>query len=111
MLRMVLISIFIVSFLAGAAAQTARQDYTDQLMKLSQLIDNKQYREAIIGFRSLEAHPGTPGWLRGASEYEIAELYGALNEPDNAMAALSRAVQHGLTTALLRAAVNVWQQF
>lgn len=100
MLRTVLLSIFIVSLMAGATAQTGRQDYTDQLMKLGQLIDNKQYREAIIGFRSLEAQPGTPGWLRAASEYEIAELYGALNEPDNAMAALSRAVQHGFDDCL-----------
>ena len=100
MLRTVLISIFIVSFLAGAAAQTGRQDYTDQLMKLVQLTDNKQYREAIIGFRSLEAQLGMPGWLRAASEYEIAELYGTLNEPDNAIAALSRAVQLGFDDCL-----------
>lgn len=100
MLRTVLISIFIVSFLAGAAAQTGRQDYTDQLMKLVQLTDNKQYREAIIGYRSLEAQLGTPGWLRAASEYEIAELYGTLNEPDNAIAALSRAVQLGFDDCL-----------
>ena len=100
MLRTVLISIFIVSFLAGAAAQTGPQDYTDQLMKLVQLTDNKQYREAIIAYRSLEAQLGTPGWLRAASEYEIAELYGTLNEPDNAIAALSRAVQLGFDDCL-----------
>lgn len=76
MLRTLLISIFIVSFLPGAAAQTGRQDYTDQLVKLVQLTDNKQYRDAIIGYRNLEAQPETPGWLRAASEYEIAELYG-----------------------------------
>ena len=100
MLRTVLISIFIVSFLAGAAPQTGQQDYTDQLMRLVQLTENKQYREAIIGFRSLEAQPGTPGWLRAASEYEIAELYGTLNEPDNAIVALSRAVQLGFDDCL-----------
>ena len=74
MLRTLLISIFIVSFLAGAAAQTGRQDYTEQLMKLVQLSDNKQYRDAIIGYRNLEAQPETPGWLKAASEYEIAEI-------------------------------------
>jgi hypothetical protein len=100
MLRTLLISIFIVSFLAGAAAQTGRQDYTDQLMKLVQLTDNKQYRDAIMGYRNLEAQPETPGWLRAASEYEIAELYGTLNEPDNAIAALSRAVQLGFDDCL-----------
>jgi hypothetical protein len=100
MLRTVLISIFMVSLVAGAAAQTGQQDYTDQLMRLVQLTDNKQYREAITGFRSLEAQPGTPGWLRAASEYEIAELYGTLNEPDNAIAALGRAVQLGFDDCL-----------
>jgi hypothetical protein len=99
-LRTVLISFLMVSLLTGAAAQTGRQDYTDQLMKLVQLTDNKQYREAISGFRSLEAQPGTPGWLRAASEYEMAELYAKLNEPDNAIAALSRAVQLGFDDCL-----------
>lgn len=100
MLRTVLISIFIVSFVAGAAAQTGRHDYTDQLMKLVQLTDNKQYREAIAGYRTLAAQPGTPGWLRAAGEYEIAELYGTLNERDNAIAAFSRAVQLGFDDCL-----------
>ena len=100
MLRTALISVLIVSSLAGATAQTVRQDYTDQLMKLVLLTDNKQYREAIIGYRSLEAQPGTPGWLRAASEYEIAELYAALNEPDNAVAALGRAVELGFDDCL-----------
>ena len=95
MLRTLLISIFLVSSLTAAAAQTRRQDYTDQLTKLVQLTDNKQYRDAIIGYRNLEAQPETPGWLRAASEYEIAELYGKLNETDNGVAALSRAVQLG----------------
>ena len=95
MFRTALISVFIFSFLAGAPAQSQRQDYTDQLMTLTELTDNKQYREAINGYKSLQAQPGTPGWLKAAGEYEIAELYGALNENDNAIAALSRAVQLG----------------
>jgi hypothetical protein len=95
MLRTALISIFLFSFLAGAPVRSARQDYTDQLIKLIELTDNKQYREAIDGYKRLRAQPGAPGWLKAASEYEIAELYGALNETDNAIAALSRAVQLG----------------
>ena len=94
MFRTALISIFMFSFLAGAMA-SQRQDYTDQLMRLTVLTDNKQYREAIHGYKSLQAQPGTPGWLKAASEYEMAELYGALNETENAIAALNRAVQLG----------------
>ena len=96
MFRTALISIFMFSFLAGTLARSQRQDYTDQLMRLTLLTDNKQYREAINGYKSLEAQPGTPGWLKAASEYEIAEIYGALNETDNAIAALNRSGWKGL---------------
>ena len=95
MFRTALISIFMFSFLAGTPARSQRQDYTDQLMRLTVLTDNKQYREAINGYKSLQAQPGTPGWLKASSEYEMAELYGALNETENAIAALNRAVQLG----------------
>jgi tetratricopeptide (TPR) repeat protein len=93
MFRTALISIFLFSFLAGAPARSQQQDYTDQLMTLTELTDSKRYREAINDYKRLQAQPGAPGWLKAASEYEIAELYGALNETDNAIAALSRAVQ------------------
>lgn len=100
MLRTTLLSILLFSFPACASAQTRREDYTDQLMKLTELTDNKQYREAINGYKRLQAQPGTPGWLKAASEYEVAELYGALNETDNAIAALGRAVQLGFDDCL-----------
>jgi hypothetical protein len=100
MLRTALISISLFSLLAGAPVLAAQQDYTDQLIKLTQLSDNEQYREAIDGYRRLPAQPGAPGWLKSASEYAIAELYGALNETDNATAALSRAVQLGFDDCL-----------
>jgi len=95
MFRTALISIFAFLFLAGAPARSQHQDYTDQLMKLTELTDSKQYRDAINGYKRLQAQPGRPEWLAAASEYEIAELYAALNETDNAIAALSRAVQLG----------------
>jgi hypothetical protein len=100
MFRTALILIVLVSLLTGTTAQTERQDYSDQLMKLAELTGNKQYREAINGYRSLEAQPGTPAWLRAGCEYEIAELYATLNETDNASAALGRAVQLGFDDCL-----------
>jgi hypothetical protein len=99
MLRISLISIFLFSLLAGARVK-AQQDYIDQLIKLSELSSNQQYREAINGYKKLESQPGTPAWLKAGSEYEIAELYGALNETDNAIAALSNAVQLGFDDCL-----------
>jgi tetratricopeptide (TPR) repeat protein len=95
MFRTVLILIFLVLLVAGAHAQTERQDYTDQLMKPALLTGNKQYREAINEYRSLEAQPETPTWLKAGCEYEIAELYGTLNDTDNAISALGRAAQLG----------------
>ena len=95
MVRIGLILIFLLSFLAGARAQTERQNYTDELLKISQLTDNKQYREAINGYKSLQAQPTTPAWLKAGSEYEIAEIYAVLNDPVNAIAAFGRSVQLG----------------
>src|SRR5438045_9339916 len=100
MSRNAVISILLFSFLAAVPVLAAQQDYTDQLIKLSELTGNKQYREAIDGYKKLEAQPGTPGWLKAGCEYEIAELYGALNESENAIVALSRAVQLGYDDCL-----------
>jgi hypothetical protein len=100
MFRILLISIFLFSLLAGGRVPGAQQDYIDQLIKLSELSDNQQYREAINGYKKLQAEPGAPAWLKAGCEYEIAELYGALNETDNAIAALSRAVQLGFDDCL-----------
>lgn len=89
--------IVLFSFLAGVCAQ---QNYVDRLLKLSELSSNQQFREAINGYKRLEAEPGTPEWLKAGSEYEIAELYAALNDTDNAIAALNRAVQLGFDDCL-----------
>jgi len=100
MFRIALISIFLFSFLAGPTKVAAQQDFTDQLITLVQLTDNQQYREAIDGYRRLEAESGTPAWLKAGCEYEIAELYGTLNQTENAITALSRAVQLGFDDCL-----------
>jgi hypothetical protein len=77
-----------------------QQDYVDRLTKLSELSSNQQFQEAINGYKRLEAEPGTPEWLKAGSEYEIAELYAALNDTANASAALNRAVQLGYDDCL-----------
>jgi hypothetical protein len=100
MFRTSLVSIFLVLLLTGALVHGAQQDYVDQLLKLSELSSNQQYREAISGYKRLESQAGAPQWLKAGSEYEIAELYGTLNESDNAIAALSRAVQLGFDDCL-----------
>jgi len=100
MLRISVISIVLISLLAGARSVRAQQDYIDQLIKLSQLSDNQQYREAISGYKRLASQPGAPEWLKAGAEYEIAELYGELNEIDNAIAALNNAVQLGFDDCL-----------
>ncbi len=100
MFRISLISIFYFSLLASGTAQTAQQDYVDQLTKLSDLSSNQRYREAINGYKRLESQPGAPEWLKAGSEYEIAELYAALNDADNAIAALTHAVQLGFDDCL-----------
>ena len=100
MFRISLVSIFLVLLLTSALVLGQQKDYVDQLIKLSELSSNQQYREAINGYRKLEAQPGAPQWLKAGSEYEIAELYGTMNETDNALAALTRAVQLGFDDCL-----------
>ncbi len=94
MFRVGFIATLLFSVLAGVFAQ-ADQDYTSQLLKLTTLTENKQYREAINGYRLLGAQPGTPAWLKAACEYEIAELHAALQEKDGAITALNGAVRLG----------------
>ena len=93
MVRISVISMLLFTLLVGAGLAHAQQDYVDELIKLSELSSSKQYREAIDGYKRLESQPGAPNWLKAASEYEIAELYGQLNDTDNAIAALNNAVQ------------------
>lgn len=97
MRRISIISIFLFLLLAGVRVQ-AQQDYVDQLMRVTELTDNQQYREAINGYKKLES--GAPEWLKAGAEYEIAELYAELNETDNAIAALDNAVQLGFDDCL-----------
>jgi len=98
MFRISMISILLFSLLAGAVVVSAQQDYMDQLIQLSELTDNQQYREAINGYKRLES--GAPEWLKAGAEYEIAELYAQLNETDNTIAALNNAVQLGFDDCL-----------
>ena len=98
MFRISLILIFMCSLVGAVRAQ--QPDYLDQLMKLGELTGNQQYREAITGYKKLEAQPGTPAWLQAGAEYEIAELYGTMNDTDNAITALSNAVQLGYDDCL-----------
>src|SRR6185503_10210435 len=100
MFRISVISICLFSLLVVARLAGAQQDYIDQLIKLTELSDNQQYREAINGYKKLESQPGAPGWLKAGSEYEIAELYAELNETDSAIAALNNAVQLGFDDCL-----------
>ena len=95
MFRTAFLATVLSAVLVSVFAQTEPQDLIGQLHKLTLLTDNKQYREAIEGYRLLAVQPGTPGWLKAACEYETAELYGALEETDRAIAALGGAVRLG----------------
>jgi hypothetical protein len=100
MLRISVMLIVLFSLMAGVCVTSAQQDYIDRLIKLSELTGNQQFREAINGYKRLAAEPGTPEWLKAGSEYEIADLYAALNDTDNTIAALNRAVQLGFDDCL-----------
>ena len=46
MFRVSLISIFLFLLVIGARVRAAQQDYLDQLIKLSELSSNQEFREA-----------------------------------------------------------------
>jgi tetratricopeptide (TPR) repeat protein len=98
MSRIAWLSIF--WLLGGVAAHAGVQDYTEPLLKLTELADSKQYTEAIEGYRRLQLQQATPAWLKAASEYEVAELYSALGQNDSAIASFLRAVQLGYDDCL-----------
>ena len=100
MVRISVVSIFLFLLVAGVRPADAQQDYMDQLIKVGELTGNHQYREAIDGYKRLESQAAAPDWLKAGAEYEIAELYGELNETDNAIAALKNAVQFGYDDCL-----------
>jgi hypothetical protein len=100
MFRNILVSATLLALLAWTRVPAAANDYVDELKKLSQLSSDGQYQQAITGYRALQAQAGTPGWLRAASEFEIADLHGALHETDQAIAALGRSVQMGYDDCL-----------
>jgi tetratricopeptide (TPR) repeat protein len=87
-------------FPAYAYLAAAQQDYVDQLRPLIDLTDNQQFREAIQGYQKLQSQSRSPVWLKAAAQYEIAELYAALNESENAVAALTRAAALGYDDCL-----------
>ncbi len=95
MLRAAFIAMLVASFQAGVFAQAESKDYAAEILQLTALTENKQYREAISGYRTLQAQPGTPAWMKAAYEYEIAELYARMQDTDNTIAALGAAVQLG----------------
>ena len=100
MFRISAILMVLFTFLAAASVKGAQPDYVDRLMKLSELTSSGQFRDAINGYRKLEAEPGTPEWLKAGCEYEIAELYASMNDADNAITALTRAVHLGFDDCL-----------
>lgn len=74
MFRLSLMSIFLFSFLAGALVVSAQQDYVDQLIQLTELTANQQYREAINRYKKLESQPGNNGssqWIVAGSSTRI----------------------------------------
>lgn len=83
------------AFLLLLAPVHAAQDFTDELTRLIELTDSERFAEAIEGYRRLASQPASPQWLKAASQYVMAELYGRLGNRAAAAAALARALELG----------------
>jgi hypothetical protein len=71
------------------------QDFTDELTRLIELVDNNELTEAIEGYRRLASQAASPPWLKASSQYEMAELHARLGDRKAATAALLRAFELG----------------
>ena len=100
MSRIALVPLVLFLSFAWAPTSAGQHDYTAELTKLIELTDAGQQREAITGYRKLQAQANTPAWLKAAAEYEVADLYAAMGQSDQALAALGRSAQFGYDDCL-----------
>jgi hypothetical protein len=96
------ISFFIAPFLPAA-------DSTQQLFQILQLVSNKQYPEAISGYRKYmrTAEP----WFQGPIQFEIATLQAGLGEKSKALDTMEEAIQSGFDDCFAVKQYPEWNAF
>lgn len=73
-------------------------DYSQQLLAIMELVEEKNYPEAIAGYEKFLAQAPKP--LHGAVEFEIATLHAASGDKDRALAMMERAIASGFDDCL-----------
>ncbi len=68
-------------------------DYSQQLLAINQLVQEKHYQEAIAGYEQFLQQ--APKMLQGPAQFEIAALHAALGNEDRALAMMEQAIQSG----------------
>ena len=74
------------------------EDLSQQLLIIKQLVEGKEYAEAIVAYENLLQK--APQSLRGSVQFEIAGLYAALGNTDRSLAIMEQAIQSGFDDCL-----------
>jgi tetratricopeptide (TPR) repeat protein len=74
------------------------EDLSQQLLIIKQLVEGKEYAEAIVAYENLLQK--APQSLRGSVQFEIAGLYAVLGNTDRSLAIMEQAIQSGFDDCL-----------
>ena len=74
------------------------EDLSQQLLIIKQLVEGKEYAEAIVAYENLLQK--APQSLRGSVQFEIAGLHAVLGNTDRSLAIMEQAIQSGFDDCL-----------
>ncbi|MBI2841272.1 MAG: hypothetical protein HYX75_23380 [Acidobacteria bacterium] len=102
--RTVCISVLLSAALLAAEGGT----YRNEIVRLAQLLGDKDYNSAITGLTALIQHPATPRWLRSSSYFDLGFAHFSSNQIDLGMEAFDKAVQIGFDDFIVVHEQNVF---
>lgn len=73
----------------------AADTYKDEVLRISGLVQNKQYQQAIDAYKKIIQDPSLAQWQRSASYADLTYLYFNLKQTDAGLGAFEKAVQLG----------------
>ncbi|RPJ54409.1 MAG: hypothetical protein EHM23_29085 [Acidobacteria bacterium] len=91
-------TVFFVCCLLFLGVSVRAADYSQQLLAIMELVEAKDYPEAIAGYEKFLQQ--APKALQGAVQFEIATLHAAQGNKDRALAMMEQAIQAGFDDCL-----------
>jgi tetratricopeptide (TPR) repeat protein len=102
----VLLACFVL-MVAGSAVRAA--DYSEQLLPIMQLVQDKKYSEAIAGYEKFLQQ--APQSLQSSVQFEIASLHAAMGNKASALEMMEQAIRAGFDDCLAVRQYEEWKSF